>query len=349
MPDITIGVGGELKPFREIDYKALRLVTERTEASPLKRAFMLKHLRNRYKEGRLYRGRDSTDQKWRLCEGRMMYGDFGDWDGWQYRDPWAAGLWHNPNRLGVPPWNGLRIGHLYIIGEQGVGDEVFFSQAIPACLQLADRVTFEGDPRILPALRRMGVQECISSHYVWEGDKKMRKMLPITGDAWIPLGDLPRVFCRLKGVAPPFAVNYITADPEQVRRYSGYAGRIGISWRGAQGFYTARDFSEVCERPLSLQYDQSPLESVERPDIDLRDDFEGILGLLSNLSHVYTVSTTVAHMASALGVPTTVIIAPLNGRHKNILNWKWSLLPRSPWYPGTRVYQSLGEYLAGIR
>jgi len=349
LPEITIKTGGDLKPFREIDYKSLRLITERCEASDLKRRFMLKHLDNRWKEGRLFRGRDTTEQKWRLCEGRMMYGDFSDWDGWQYRDPWAAGLWHNPDRLGVPPWNGLRTGHLYIIGEQGVGDEIFFAQAIPACLQLADRVTFEGDPRVIPALTRMGVQNCISSNYVWQGNVKLRKMLPIEADCWIPLGDLPRVFCRLKDVRPPFAVNYITPDPEQVKKYEAYKGRVGISWRGAQGFYRAKEFAQVCENPLSLQYDQSPLESIERPQLDLKEDFEGLLGLLANLSKVYTVSTTVAHMASAMGVDTTVIIAPLNGRHKNMLNWKWSLLKRSPWYPNTKVHQSLREYLAGIR
>lgn len=278
-----------------------------------------------------------------------MYGDYSDWDGWQYRDPWAAGLWHNPDIKGLKPWNGLKTGHLYIMGEQGVGDEIFFAQCLPACLLLADKVTFEGDPRVIPVLKRMGVHNVISSNYVWDGDKKLRKMLPIEADCWIPLGDLPRVFCRLKDVRPPFAVNYIEPDPEQVKKYEQYKGRTGISWRGAQGFYKARDFKGLAGSPLSLQYDQSALEQVERPQLDLKEDFEGLLRLLANLKEVFTVSTTVAHLASAMGVPTTVILAPMNGRHRNMLPWKWSLLPRSPWYPSTRVFASLKEYLARQR
>lgn len=349
MAEITIGRSGELTPFREIDYKSLRLAVSRGDTTELKRKFMLKSLDNNWKRGRLFKGKESADQRWRLCEGRMMFGDFSDWDGWQYRDPWAAGLWHKPDIKGLKPWNGLKTGHLYVLGEQGVGDEVFFGQCLPGCLKLADKITFEGDPRLIPALTRMGIHNPISSNYVWEGDKKMRKMLPIEADCWIPLGDLPRVFCRLKDVRPPFAVNYITADPEEVKKYEKYKGRTGISWRGAQGFYRAKEFASLVDNPLSLQYDQSRLEQVEAPEINLKEDFEGVLGLLANLKEVFTVSTTVAHLASAMGVPTTVILAPMNGRHRNMLPFKWSLLPRSPWYPSTRVFPSLREYLARLR
>lgn len=355
MPDLRIGVGGALTPFREIDYRAMRLIAERSETTPLKRAFMVKHVDNWWKAGKLFKGRDTAEQKWRLCEARMMLGDFSDWEGWQYRDPWAAHMWHNHETAvrGVKPWDGLRVGHLYVFGEQGVGDEVFFSQCLPFVLNLAERVTYEGDPRLIPALTRMGVHNAVSSNYVMEGNRKMRKMRPVEADAWVALGDIPRYICRLstryEGVRPPFAVKYLQADPEQVKRYERYRGRNGISWRGAQGFYKAKEFSKVTENPLSLQYDQSPLEAVERPEIDLKDDFEGLLGLLANLKSVTTVSTTVAHMASAMGVDTTVILAPYNGRHKNFFNWKWSLLKRSPWYPNTRVYQSLNEFLAERR
>lgn len=310
---------------------------------------LVKGLESKWKAGRLFKGREPTDHKWRMCEARMMLGDFSDWEGWQYRDPWSAGLWHNPLIDGVKPWDGLRVGHLYIIGEQGVGDEVFFGQCLPACLALADKVTFEGDPRLIPALTRMGVQEVISSNYVDVGNDRKRTMLTIKADAWMPLGDLPRVFCRLKGVRPPFAVNYLTADPEQARKYENYKGRIGLSWRGAQGHYKAKDFASLAgQKALSLQYDQSALEPVERPALDLREDFEGLLGLLSNVEKVITVSTTVAHLACALGVKTELILAPLNGRHRNLLPFRWGQGHGKPssWYPSSVVYSGLNEYLA---
>lgn len=335
-----------LRPFKEVDYRAMRLILDRCEASPLKRRMLLKKLEKDWRAGRLVSGRQPTQNRKMDCEARLMLGHFTDWDGWQYRDPWAAGLWHNPEIMGMKPWNGLRTGHLYIMGEQGVGDEVFFAQALPACLALADKVTFEGDPRLIPALKRMGVHEVISSDYVWDGFVKSRKMLKFEADAWMASGDLPRVLCRLKDVRPPFAVNYIQPDPEQVKKYERYKGRVGISWRGAQGHYKAGEFQKLAgDKALSLQYDQSPLEKVEKPEgLDLREDFEGVLGLLANLEKIITVSTTVAHLAFASGVAGDLILAPKNGRHQNILNWKYGLNRKTPWYPSANVYQALSEY-----
>ena len=359
--DVTlqrVNLPADLSPFADVDYQALRLITERTECSNLKRSVMLRGLESKWKAGRLFKGREPTDHKWRMCEARMMLGDFTDWEGWQYRDPWSAGMWHNATTV-VPdskPWNGLPCKHLYVIGEQGVGDEVFFGQCLPVCLRIAEKVTFEGDPRLEKALYRMGVHEFIPSNYVMEGYIKKRTMLPIKAECWMPLGDMPRVFCSLKKadtgeqmMQPPFAAGYLTADPEQVKKYENYQGRVGLSWRGAQGHYKAREFVSLAgQKAISLQYDQSPLEQVERPDIDLKEDFEGLLGLLANLEKVITVSTTVAHLASAMGKNVEVILAPMNGRHRNLLPFRWGRGHGQPssWYPSSRVFSGMSEYLA---
>jgi hypothetical protein len=351
-----IEIPEDLTPFTEMDYRALRLITERTDCSKLKRDVLLRNMAARYKEGMLFKGREPTSQKWRMCEARFMMGDFSDWDGWQYRDPWSTGMWHNSKTV-IPdskPWNGLKTPHLYIIGEQGVGDEIFFGQCVPLCLLIADKVTFEGDPRLEKAFLRMGVHEFVHSNYVMNGDEKKRTMLEIKADSWMPLADLPKCFCTMRRVDngerftdPPFASEYIVADPLQVKKYEEYKGRIGISWRGAQGHYKAREFAKA----LSLQYDQSPLERVVRPQLDLKDDLEGVLGLLANLERVVTVSTTVAHLASAMGKPVDVILAPMNGRHKNALPFRWGLGggKASHWYPSSRVYSGLNEYMSMTR
>jgi len=348
----------DLIPFREIDYRALRFITERTDCSRLKKEVLLRNLESKWREGRLFKGRDPTSHKWRMCEGRMMLGDFTDWEGWQYRDPWAAGMWHNSKTVveGSKPWDGLPCEHLYVIGEQGVGDEIFFGQCLPIALKIAKKVTFEGDPRLEKAIRRMGVHEFVASNYVENNNVIQRTMLKIDAECWMPLGDMPRVFCGVKLastgeqiMAPPFSRNYLAADPLEVKKYERYKGRVGISWRGAQGHYKVREFREIAGAgALSLQYDQSPLEQVEKPDIDLRGDIEGVLGLLANLEKVITVSTTVAHFASAMGVRAEVILAPFNGRHKNILPFRWGRGFGKPscWYPNSRVYSGLSEYRA---
>lgn len=269
----------------------------------------------------------------------MMLGDYSDWRGWEYRDPWVAGLWHNPKKFAIPPWNGRDRGKLYVFGEQGLGDEAFFSSCLLDAMRLCE-VTVETDERLIPVFTRLGV-ECVPAELVEVNGRRGRKQKEPEGDFWIPMGDLPRIF----RTRPPFPNGpYLEADPEQVKRFEGYRGRVGVSWRGAQGEYSWSEFAGLAENPLSLQYDNDWDSEIEVPELDIKNDLEGVLGLLMNLSRVITVSTTVAHFSCALGVPTTVILAPPNGRNANRIPWKWGLNRKNVWYGSAEVYQSLREY-----
>jgi hypothetical protein len=133
-----------------------------------------------------------------------------------------------------------------------------------------------------------------------------------------------------------------------VDRYRDFRGRVGISWRGAQGSYQLEQFKNLVPDAFGLQYDLAWDEEIEVPDLDLRDDMEGLCGLLMNLERVVTVSTSVAHFAAALGVKTDVILAPLNGIRKNLLPFKWwneKDQGKTWWYgPHVRVFRNLDEY-----
>jgi hypothetical protein len=77
---------------------------------------------------------------------------------------------------------------------------------------------------------------------------------------------------------------------------------------------------------------------------DFYQGCKGILGLLSVLACVRSVSTSVAHFACALGVPTYVTIAqPRTARRANIFPFKWicrSTPGRTPWYPTAQVTEA---------
>ena len=130
-----------------------------------------------------------------------------------------------------------------------------------------------------------------------------------------------------------------------------YRGRIGVSWRGAQGRVDIEKLKKIYPDALSFQYDQAE-EEVEKPHFDIKNDLEGILACLSVLKKLVTVSTTVAHLAASSGVETEVIIADKHtGIRKNILPWRWlnlsdSQVPRRPvWYGDhVKVYRNWGEY-----
>lgn len=335
-----------LSPAREIDYRSLRLLMERaTGGSPFKKERAIAHLTKAWKRGELVIPPNETEQqRWWRCEARMMLGDYSDWSGWEYRDEWAATLWHwrDTRPYGIAPWNGLQTEKLYVIGEQGVGDEVFFSSCLPEAIKRSDECIFECVPRLQSVFERAFGIKTVPARI--EGTKRFKQPLPEGTTAWMALADLPRMF-RLKLSDFP-GTPYLVPLPSQVARFSAYRGRVGVSWRGAQG-----SIPELMRIPgaVSLQYDRGWDENVEEPEgLDLRSDTEGILGLLSCLEKVVTVSTSVAHFAAALGAETQVVIAdPTTGVRGNLFPFKWicqATPGRTPWYGSACVYTGFTDY-----
>lgn len=355
MSDMMVDRSGKLfRRMREIDYRALKLLVERSiGGSKLKRDIELRKYDKAWREGRLgYPDDEEPEKKWRMCEARFMLGDYSDWRGWEYRSPWSAGIWHNQakweefgglyvNQGGC--WFGHRCESLYVYGEQGIGDEVCFGQALLDAKDLVDEVVLETDPRLMTLLERSLGIKCVSARYEMKAGEKTRVFKDVE-TPWITLGELVRNFRRRKEHFP--RTPYLKADPELVEKYSAYKGRVGISWRGAQGSYDLEQFR--IPNALGLQYDLAWDEEIETPDIDLRDDIESLCGLLANLERVVTVSTSVAHFAAALGVKVDVILAPLNGIRKNLLPFKWwneAMRGETPWYgKNVRVFKNLDEY-----
>lgn len=325
--------------MREVDYRALRLLTQRSiDARGLKLELALKRLDKAWRQGGLgYPEDEPTDWKYRMCEAKFVLGDYSDWSGWEYRDEWPAGLWHNPEGS----WQGQKVKRLFIFSEQGIGDEVCFAQTLLDIKDRADEIVLETQPRLVSIFERSFGVKAVPA--IFEGGKRKFKK---PDGPWMPLGDLPRNFRR--SLQSFKRRPYLVALPERVESSKAYSGRIGISWRGAQGSYKVEEFKKGIENPLSLQYDLAWDEEVETPELDLRGDLEGLLGLLMNLERLVTVSTSVAHFAAALGVKTDLILAPMNGVRKNMLPFKWlceKTPGKTPWYGDhVRVFRNLDEY-----
>ena len=336
----------QLVPAREIDYRSLKLLLERsTGGSALKKQREIDRITKAYRRGALVIPPNETEQqRWWRCEARFMLGDFSDWTGFEYRDEWAATLWHN-KPFPIPPWNALKTKKLYIIGEQGIGDEICYSSCIPDCLSLADEIVFECEPRLRSIFERSFGIRTIPAKI--EGKRRIKQDLEEGTSAWMGLADLPRIW-RLHVSHFP-GTPYIKADPAQIERFSAYKGRVGLSWRGAQG--QEKELLELHPDAISLQYDLAWDEEIEVPrGLDLRNDLEGVLGLLSNLKKIVTVSTSVAHFSCALGRQTDVIIAdPTSGVRGTILPWRWYGIPNgTPWYRSAKRYDNIRAYKASL-
>lgn len=317
--------------------EALELVIDRSEGGGrVSRDLMKRRLRKAASKGLLRNWVDDPDWQFRLCSANLMLGRF-DWNGWEHRDPWARMLWTNPEALGKPMWKGE--GKVLILGEQGLGDEVMFASCIR---DIKGEFGITCSSRLRSIFERAFDCPVFDRH---EGKELSRaRELLKDYDCYIGMGDLPRVLRRSPADFP--GKPFLTPDPERVKEMEPYRGKTGISWRGRNGSYPLKDFPQG----LSLQYDLAWDEEPEVPHIDLRDDLEGLLALISVLDKVVCVSTTVAHLAGALGKTVEVIQAPIrSARSQNQLNWRWGQKRKSNWYSSATVYQSLNEWRSANR
>lgn len=283
--------------------------------------------------------------KYNLCCGRILQGDFSQWDGWQFRDEWAEAMKYGIKD--VPLWDGGYVDHLVIIGEQGVGDEVLWGTVIPeACIRVK-KVTYACDERLVDVFKRSLKIEA-KTRYV-----DARTDLIGGYSAYICAGDLFPLFRKRKADFPKKP--YLKVLPERVKEFEQYRGRTGISWRGRHGFIDPRDLG--IENPLSLQYDELRFdgsEGIEVPTrdgmtiLDLRNDLEGVLALVSVLKNVVSVPTSVVHFAGGLGVPCDIIKTSreseeMVGEVFDEMDWH---VPNgeSPFYPHSTVFENIMEW-----
>jgi Flp pilus assembly protein TadD len=239
--------------------------------------------------------------------------------------------------LPLKRWHGQRLesGKLFVWGEQGVGDEIMFSQFLPRVRERVADILFECDPRLVSIFRRsfQGIDVI--------GRDPAGTLPPLAGlDAQISLCSVPHAL----GVdeetirsAGPFLVpnqDRARAMAEKLRRL-GERPKVGIAWRSLRDppayrrVHTRLDeWEPVLQVPdvcfVNLQYGDCEQEiaavesrlgvAIARPDVDLFNDLEGVLALSSQLDLVIATTTTAYTLAAACGVETWLLMASFDYR-----------------------------------
>lgn len=278
---------------------------------------------------------DFRDLMFQFCVARLVRGDFSDWSGWEYRNEWALGSYSPevPNRR----WRLEPVKSIAILGEQGIGDEVMFGSCIPEVQALGPKVVYECDPRLVEPFQRALRIDCKPREdIVHRGEEVIRYLTrKRVEDAFIPVGDLPRLFRKSRGHFP--GKPFLRPLPEMVEKWKAFRGRIGIAWRSRTGQLPPAELG--IENPVCLQYDHWPYETegMTIPDCDLRDGIEDILGIVANLERVVTVPQTIVHFAGVVGTKVEVIIPPVGtSRIEDAFRWRYTK-PKMFWYRDVQV------------
>jgi hypothetical protein len=270
---------------------------------------------------------------------RLIRGDFSDWTGWEYRNEWAIGSYSPeiPNRR----WRLEPVKSIAVLGEQGIGDEIMFGSCIP---DVPAKVVFECDPRLVDVFSRSLRIECKPRQDIVDRGEPIVKYLTLKRDedAFIPVGDLPRLFRKSRGAFP--SKPFLKPRPEYVEKWKHLRGRVGVAWRSRTGQVRPEEFG--VSDPVCVQYDAWPYETegMSVPECDLRDGIEDLLGICANLERVVSVPQTIVHIAGAVGCKVDVVMPPVgSSRVTNQLPWRYTT-PTMPWYKDVRVFESLQDY-----
>jgi tetratricopeptide (TPR) repeat protein len=259
---------------------------------------------------------------------------------WRWRAKGFTGLLRG---FAQPLWDGSEKSGatLLLHAEQGLGDTIQFAHYASFARARVGRVVLEVPRPLVPLMDHIpGVDQLVA----------MGDALP-DFEIQAPLLTLP----HLLGEEIGLPIQYLSADPERVQRWSERLGekgpRVGLVWAGNPKHANDRNRSlqATMLRPLIEQGRASFFclqlaprfadlvaaglgDHVTDLSAELTDLAE-TAAALSALDLLITVDTAVAHLAGALGRPVSLMIpfAP---------DWRWGLgSAETRWYPQTRLFR----------
>ena len=233
-----------------------------------------------------------------------------------------------------PRWQGEPIAgrRILVWREQGIGDELLFAPCIPDLVRLGAEVRLLVTDRLVGMLQRAFPSVTV---LVDDGGTGIESDSADRFDFHAPIGDLPRYLRTSLASFPPSGA-YLTPLPARAEEWRSRLAEcrapsaerrvIALCWRSSRltaerrvHYSSLTEWGPVFRLPgiqwINLQYDECEQEIREAEalhgirihrweGVDLRNDLEGVLGLLSHVDAVISAPTAVTALAGGLGVPT---------------------------------------------
>lgn len=286
--------------------------------------------------------------------GAFIESHYGNWTKvWEYWDRrWnciEAGF--QEGRLRHREWNGSDPSSrtFIIYTEQGLGDDILFMSMARDLIRVAAHVVIVCPARLLSLYRRS-----FNVNVLPECDDSFKELNGRGFDYRVCSASLGRVF-RLTAVDFPNTA-YLSPDPDWTTALQAHYRSLARDKPviGLAIASIARDKFGVAKTPpaevfmdiirsnlglfVNLQYGSRQLELSKRaahlgvrvyldPNVDSTDDIDMLAAQISAVDLIVTVSTTVAHLAGALGRPALVIVP-----YSYPLLWLAQFPAESRWY-----------------
>lgn len=287
---------------------------------------------------------------------RLVKGDYSEsvWSSFRHRRN-CEGFKPTESRCPASLWNGepLQGKTIVVYGEQGLGDEILFASCYRDLVAQAGLCIIETEPRLEKLFRRSFPTATVFGR---QREAELAARYP-AAEYKVPCGDLPLHF-RQSLEAFPRRDAYLYADTEAVERWRrvldqlGAGLKIGISWRGGTErtgqAYRSIDLEHwraALSIPgthfVSLQYGECEADLAYASKLGLQihhwpdaiAEYDETAALVRALDCVITVTTSLAHLAGALGQAVWILTntAP-----------RWCYMSEgatTPWYPSARIFR----------
>lgn len=302
---------------------------------------------------------DSDNHIARISKGFGLL-SLGRWkDAWEYHDA-LYGRHLNVRVYKDPPepeWDGSKGKTVVVQCDQGIGDQIMFSQCLHEMVSDCKKVIIECAQRMVPFFKR-NFPEC-EVHGTgkdpvvdWDTDDV---------DAHVHMSYLGKFYRNTDKDFPRRA--YATPDPELVEKWRKWLEKlpkpwIGVSWKGGiQATQThLRSIKLEDLRPvlnmkgsfIDLSYMDNQLEiarwnidnesQVIVPPVDAKN-YDDTIALLAALDEVITVTTSIVHVCGAIGRTAQVLVP-------QVAQWRYAYRfgdgTHMVWYPDSvKLYRQL--------
>ena len=228
-----------------------------------------------------------------------------------------------------PLWNGESNKRVLTWKEQGIGDEILYCSILSELEAISEKIIVNCDKRLIPLFKRS-----LSKDIVFKSDKK--SILEEDYDNHIPIASISKYFRKnLKSFANT-SDGYLKADKQKTLKIRNSLIKnnkeklIGISWHTKSRIQMA-SFRNILLSDLAsalygsntklvnLQYDEKSnevrdlknnlgIELLQVPEIDNRNDIDGLASLISACDLVVSIDNFTVHLAGSLGVNTKILL-----------------------------------------
>lgn len=258
----------------------------------------------------------------------------------------------------IPHWDGINSDNslnVFFWAEQGIGDEIFYFGILKNFFKIDSRVIISSDKRLHGIFKRsMPKVEFI------DRKKIDTEFIESTIDFQAPMGDLGYFYSVNKifdaNQHKPFLhVNNLSSVGIEKRNHV-FKGKIlcGLSWKSAnKDIGSSKSINLIELAPLllienvefvSLQYGSTKdeIEYIQKiigkkihiiDELDIYNDIDGLLSLISDCDFVVTTSNITAHLTGSIGKKGMVLLPFSKGKI-----WYWhSGEGQSTWYPSLQL------------